>query len=70
MMCPKCSKDMKIKTIMDVELDICPSCKGVWLDEGELGKLAGIDPTANSFAHALYNIYSELKREEDEAEEE
>lgn len=64
--CPKCSVDMQVKTIMDVEIDICPSCKGIWLDKGELSKLAGIDPSANSFAQALFNIYNDLKDENTE----
>ncbi|UCH89521.1 MAG: zf-TFIIB domain-containing protein [Thermoplasmata archaeon] len=63
MNCPKCKEDMQIKTILNVEIDICPACKGIWLDEGELSKLAGIDPSANSFAQALYNVYNELKEE-------
>jgi len=25
----------------DVELDMCPNCRGVWLDRGELEKLLG-----------------------------
>lgn len=64
MQCPKCSNDMTLKKILDVEIDICQSCKGIWLDEGELSKLAGIDPIANSFARALYNVYNEMKDED------
>lgn len=63
MQCPKCSVEMQVKNILDVEIDICPSCNGVWLDDGEMSKLAGIDPVANSFARALYTVYSEYKGE-------
>jgi Zn-finger nucleic acid-binding protein len=27
-----------------VEIDICPECKGVWLDRGELDKLMEVAP--------------------------
>ena len=40
MMCPRCNT-----TVLDererqgVVVDVCPSCRGVWLDRGELEKL-------------------------------
>ena len=68
MQCPKCNVEMQIKNILEVDIDICPSCNGVWLDDGELSKLAGIDPVANSFARALYTVYSEYKGEPVEEE--
>ncbi len=39
MNCPVC--DCKLRTVekMGVEVEICPDCKGVWLDRGELEKL-------------------------------
>lgn len=27
-----------------IEIDVCPRCKGVWLDRGELDRLAGRAP--------------------------
>jgi len=57
---------MQVKTILNVEIDICQNCNGIWLDKGELEKLAGIDPVSNSFARALYNVYSELKEQKEE----
>lgn len=39
MNCPIC--DEKLRTIdkMGVQIEICPQCKGIWLDRGELEKL-------------------------------
>lgn len=38
-LCPNDSETMK-KVVRDgVEFDICPTCRGVWLDRGELEKL-------------------------------
>jgi uncharacterized protein len=36
MICPVCKKDMLVVEYHNVELDFCNSCKGVWLDSGEL----------------------------------
>lgn len=39
MVCPVCDAKMKAVEKHGVELDICPDCKGVWLDRGELDKI-------------------------------
>ncbi len=38
MNCPKCNEVAMIvyETPSKVELDICPNCRGIWLDEGEM----------------------------------
>jgi Zn-finger nucleic acid-binding protein len=33
--CPRCGNQMRLRTDRDVEVDACPTCKGVWLDLGE-----------------------------------
>lgn len=39
LLCPNDNASMQ-KAVRDgVELDICPTCRGVWLDRGELEKL-------------------------------
>jgi Zn-finger nucleic acid-binding protein len=43
--CPLCQTPLKMMTnnkAPDVKIDRCPGCKGVWLDRGELYKLAEI----------------------------
>ena len=37
--CPCCKKEMEIRDRHGVEIDLCPSCRGVWLDKGELDRL-------------------------------
>ena len=39
MHCPKCGQKLSAEKCGSVELDVCPSCKGVWLDMGELGTI-------------------------------
>ena len=40
--CPNCSTSMTLKNRLGVEIDQCPRCKGVWLDRGELEKVANM----------------------------
>lgn len=42
MKCPICGEKLKCITRLEVELDICPACKGVWLDRGELEQLIDV----------------------------
>ena len=40
MKCPTCADTVLVMTERQgVEIDYCPSCRGVWLDRGELDKL-------------------------------
>lgn len=50
LMCPNCSVSTQQVRRFDVELDMCPQCRGVWLDRGEVEKMLGferanLDPT-------------------------
>lgn len=36
MNCPSCKNPMIILELNQVEVDYCTSCKGIWLDKGEL----------------------------------
>jgi Zn-finger nucleic acid-binding protein len=54
--CPICEDQMKVMDRHGVEIDLCPNCKGVWLDRGELEKIvelvaqggpAATDPAAS-----------------------
>lgn len=39
MKCPNCNEVLLMTERHQVEIDYCPSCRGVWLDKGELDKL-------------------------------
>jgi Zn-finger nucleic acid-binding protein len=39
LMCPNDSSAMQTMERAGVQFDMCPSCRGVWLDRGELEKL-------------------------------
>ena len=45
MNCPLCLDQVLEPYIRSgIEIDVCPSCRGVWLDRGELEKLAVEEP--------------------------
>ncbi len=39
MLCPLCQTGLSMSDRSGVEIDFCPSCRGVWLDRGELDKI-------------------------------
>ncbi len=63
MKCPNCSIQMQQMQRNEVDIDYCPSCKGVWLDRGEIDKIAKIE---SSHIGQHYNKYHYRKGEYDE----
>lgn len=52
MKCPHCTDSTLVMTERQgVEIDYCPSCRGIWLDRGELDKL--LDKAGATSAPAL-----------------
>jgi membrane associated rhomboid family serine protease len=43
LICPKCLSDMSAIDHQGVTIDVCPGCRGIWLDPGELAFLLGAD---------------------------
>lgn len=40
MLCPVCKNvELLMSERQGIEIDYCPSCRGVWLDRGELDKI-------------------------------
>ncbi|MDH4450218.1 MAG: zf-TFIIB domain-containing protein [Rhodoferax sp.] len=47
MKCPHCTDSTLVMTERQgVEIDYCPTCRGIWLDRGELDKLLDKAPAA------------------------
>lgn len=45
MQCPLCGDQaLEPHFRLGIEIDVCPNCKGVWLDRGELDRLAAEPP--------------------------
>jgi Zn-finger nucleic acid-binding protein len=59
MKCPQCHETLAISERQGIEIDFCPTCRGVWLDRGELDKLlereaALVSGGARSQEHGRY----------------
>lgn len=39
MKCPNCNETLLMSQRNNIEIDYCPSCRGIWLDKGELDKM-------------------------------
>ena len=52
--CPNYSSELRITHRYDAEVDYCPTCKGVWLDRGEIDKIAN---TQRRYEEDHYNRY-------------
>jgi Zn-finger nucleic acid-binding protein len=50
--CPVCKGTMREMNKQGVTIDVCTQCRGVWLDRGELEKLAGMFPGGDAPAYA------------------
>ncbi len=37
--CPRCHRPLNEKLFGDVSIDLCDSCQGLWLDDGELQRI-------------------------------
>ncbi len=55
MHCPKCGQEMATTTLGGVEVEVCPGCRGVYLDDGELEKVTE-ERARSVFASALLSL--------------
>lgn len=46
MKCPKCGADLQEREFHHVKVDVCPECKGMWLDAGELDMMKYVNQNA------------------------
>ena len=46
--CPKCGADLKEQDFKHVKIDVCPDCRGMWLDAGELEMITRVKDSAVS----------------------
>jgi Zn-finger nucleic acid-binding protein len=64
MNCPNCNVNLVMTDRSGVEIDYCPTCRGVWLDRGELDKI--IERSSPGFQNTQPNrVYQEKGRYDD-----
>ena len=56
LMCPNCNASMTEVKRNDVAFDMCPTCRGVWLDRGELEKIiAGVQSEQSGYDQGQFS---------------
>lgn len=68
MQCPNDQTTLLMTDRQDIEIDYCPTCRGVWLDRGELDKL--IETNESAATHNRETIpqvsYQEPRQQKDQ----
>ena len=62
MKCPRCGADLKEETHDHVKIDICPECRGVWLDAGEMEILKHVQKSGGTMVKGLLDLFSRAGR--------
>jgi Zn-finger nucleic acid-binding protein len=52
--CVKCKTKLDKSIVYDVEVDVCPRCGGMWLDQGEITALAGMPDSELADLRAIH----------------
>lgn len=63
MICPSCRVEMRQARKEEVIIDVCPQCRGVWLDPGELEKILAQSKHAMVEYDELYKFYDHHHKE-------
>ena len=42
MKCPKCGADLREQEFQHLKVDLCPECRGMWLDAGEIDMIGRV----------------------------
>lgn len=57
MKCPACNETLLMSDKNGIEIDYCPSCRGIWLDRGELDKIIERSANQNSDSRSNTNTF-------------
>lgn len=63
MRCPCCPDSvLQMSERLGIEIDYCPTCRGVWLDRGELDKIIeksnqASNTTSNTVTHEIGQVF-------------
>jgi Zn-finger nucleic acid-binding protein len=66
MKCPNCDQTLVMTERQGVEIDYCPTCRGVWLDKGELDKIIEKSTAAESNQNLKQNDEKRKKRQDND----
>lgn len=64
--CPRCKGIMDVERVLDIEVDVCVKCKGIWLDSGEYNSIMHDDKKREVVDSCVQR--GELPKYEDDAD--
>ncbi|GLU35773.1 zf-TFIIB domain-containing protein [Trinickia caryophylli] len=66
MKCPVCkTSDLLMAERRSIEIDYCPTCRGIWLDRGELDKLIALEDDAPDASVARHSRDDDYRRRDE-----
>lgn len=65
MNCPVCDAPLRAINKYGVEVDICPGCKGIWLDRGELEKIISMEAAGGPAHEYATSVSMDTRRREE-----
>lgn len=66
MKCPNCDQTLVMTERQGVEIDYCPTCRGVWLDKGELDKIIEKSTASEAGQNLKQNDEKRKQRQNDD----
>ena len=61
MRCPSCGSRLVELERSDVLIDACPTCRGIWLDRGQLDKILGMERRMERGGEADEDFFREME---------
>jgi len=68
MNCPICNVTLLMSDKKGIEIDYCPTCRGVWLDRGELEKIIERSYTPDNRSEQIFRDDEEFNNRSDNFE--
>ena len=66
MKCPACNETLTMTERQGIEIDFCQTCRGVWLDRGELDKILEREATPSTRRSEHGNDYRRRDDDDDD----
>ena len=68
MICPLDKTELKMSDRQGIEIDYCPTCRGIWLDRGELDKIIDRlkDTNSSRYQEEKYNQRNDRRYDHDD----
>ena len=67
MKCPRCEGRVLDETVREgIHIDVCPQCRGIWLDRGELERMQSVLADREAAGHARSAAFGRRDDDDDD----